>query len=103
MHDPVLMNLLRVLSIVTVELTDEELGELRGQDPDTKGGGGFQALLVALQDKVPHGRRLDLTISDRERIARYAHDYKSGGWQARLRKVFGRTLGADLGRKKTSA
>ena len=64
------------------------------------GSTSFQAFLVALQGKtVQPENRLDLTVSDRERIARYAHDYKGGGWQGRLRKIFGRTLGANLGRE----
>lgn len=99
-NKPVLMKLFRAIRIVSIELKDEELAELYGQDPESRGGGGFQALLVALQEKVKDKRRLDLTLSDRERIARYAHDYRSGGWQGRLRKIFGRTLGTNLGREQ---
>jgi len=99
--DTVLMKLFKAVQIVTVELTNDELEALFGQDPESKSGGGFQALLVTLQEKVKDKRRLELTISDRERIARYAHDYRSGGWQGRLRKIFGNTLGTNLGRERS--
>jgi TIR domain len=102
-REPELMKVFKAVRIVTVELTDDELEALRGQDPETRGGGGFQALLVALQERIKGKRRLELTISDRERIARYAHDYRSGGWQGRLRKIFGRTLGTNLGREGASS
>ncbi len=91
-------SLFRADRIVTVHLNEDEYAALQGQDPETRGGGGFQALLVGLQERVTQDRRLDLNLTDRERIARYAHDYKSGGWQGRLRRIFGRTLGHNLGR-----
>jgi hypothetical protein len=31
-----------------------------------------------------------------ERIHRYAFSYRKGGWQARLLRIFGRTLGPNL-------
>jgi MinD-like ATPase involved in chromosome partitioning or flagellar assembly len=93
------LRLFEVIGLVVVHLTDEERKALLQQDPKTKSVGGFQAFLVNLQKKVQGDtNRLVLTIRDRERIARYAHDYRSGGWQARLKKIFARTLGADLGR-----
>ena len=71
-------------------------GKIRGR----RTCGGFQAFLVNLQKKVQEdSNRIVLTIHDRERIARYAFDYRGGGWQARLQKIFGRTLGPSLGRK----
>lgn len=93
-------HLYEVIAIVKVTLTTAERDALLKQDPASKHGGGFQAFLVKLQSRVdPKSNELILTIEDRERIARYAHDYRSGGWQARLRKILGRTLGANLGRQ----
>jgi MinD-like ATPase involved in chromosome partitioning or flagellar assembly len=97
------LRLFEVIGLIVVHLTDAERKALLQQDPKTKSLGGFQAFLVNLQKKVQGDtNRLALTIRDRERIARYAHDYRSGGWQARLKKTFGRSLGADLGRAVTS-
>ncbi len=85
--------------VVPVVLTDGEKASLFKQNPASRSGGGFQAFLVRLQERVnPATNTLELGLSDRERIARYAHDYKGGGWQGRLGKIFGRTLGQDLGR-----
>jgi hypothetical protein len=88
-----------VIGITPITLNPQERDFLFAQDPKSKAGGGFQAFLVGLQQKVDRETgRAELTISDREKIARYAHDYKGGGWQGRLRKIFGRSLGANLGR-----
>jgi hypothetical protein len=85
--------------MTTVILTLGELAELDRQNPATKGNGGFQRLLVSLQEKVDRtNSRLTLSSRDLERIARYAFDYGNGGWEGRLRRIFGRTLGVGLGR-----
>jgi class 3 adenylate cyclase len=97
-EDPVQLELYEARKIVVVELKPEEYEALSEQDPASRGGGGFQSLLVSLQERVSRDRRLPLTVQDRERIARYAHDYRSGGWQGRLLKIFGRSLGNNLGR-----
>lgn len=90
--------------MTTVTLTPHELAELDRQDPTTKGKGGYQRLLVNLQGKVDRlTRRLPLTSRDLERIARYAFDYGNGGWEDRLLRIFGRTLGPDLGRQPQAA
>lgn len=96
-EDSVPMKLSEAKKILVVVLEPEEYASLSEQDPASRGGGGFQALLVNLQERVKD-MQLDLTVQDRERIARYAHDYRSGGWQGRLRKIFGRSLGNNLGR-----
>jgi MinD-like ATPase involved in chromosome partitioning or flagellar assembly/class 3 adenylate cyclase len=99
--DFVFQPLYEVVAITFVKLTKAERDALFQQPPSTKLTGGFQAFLVKLQKHVqPDSNELKLTIEDRERIARYAFDYRSGGWQARLRKIFGRTLGATLGRER---
>ena len=88
-----------VVPIKKIRLQPEERESLFKQNPGSKQGGGFQAFIVQLQERMTEGSdELTLTLGDRERIARYAHDYRGGGWQGRLRKIFGRALGADLGR-----
>ena len=88
-----------VVGVMIITVTEDERAALFVEPEATKHRGGFQAFLVGLQSRVePETNRLELTITDRERIARYAHDYRSGGWQGRLRKIFGRTLGPNLGR-----
>jgi hypothetical protein len=70
------------------------------QPPETAHDGGFQKLLVSLQNKTDSSTgELDLTSQDLERIARYAFDYGNGGWESRLTGIFSRHLGSRLGRK----
>jgi hypothetical protein len=82
-----------------VTLTPDELGLLDQQSPGTESDGGFQSLLVAMQGQV-NRQANEITLSDdhEERIARYAFDYRNGGWQNRLVGIFGRTMGQGLGR-----
>ena len=76
-----------------------EMDILFRQDPATKDDGGWQRLLVTLQELTdqPSG---EITLPPRilERIQRYAFDYGNGGWENRLTSIFGRTLGDRLGR-----
>ena len=82
-----------------VRLTVDEITELDQQDPATSGDGGFQSLLVSLQERVDRTTsELHLSDNDLERIQRYAYDYKQGGWQDRLERIFCRELGPSLGR-----
>lgn len=83
----------------TVFLTPAEIEILDRQNPETETDGGWQSLLVGLQNKVDrHTRRLVLDDEDLEKIPRYAFDYGNGGWEDRLVGAFGRTLGPLLGR-----
>ena len=83
----------------TVFLTADEIAVLDRQDPGTERNGGWQGLLVGLQSRLDRQTgRIDLDAQDLERIAGYAFDYGNGGWEARLRAIFERTLGAGLGR-----
>jgi hypothetical protein len=86
-----------------IVLTPQELAELDRQNPATKDDGGYQDLMVGLQQKVNRAT-LELVLDDRdlERIPRYAFDYRHGGWQKRLQHIFGRTLGPTLGRELVS-
>ena len=69
------------------------------QDPETAPDGGFQSLLVGLQKKIdPITGEVELSQDDLRRIPMYAFDYTNGGWETRLIRAFGRTLGPKLGR-----
>ena len=67
------------------------------QDPKTKNNGGYQCLLVRLQNRFSKGsKRIFLTVRDIEKIREYAFKYGIGGWETRLKQIFGRVLGPDL-------
>jgi len=84
-----------------IKLNNIELVVLFRQPQSTKGDGGFQKLLVDLQKKVDRETGIiDLSEDDLEKIPRYAFDYKNGGWETRLKKIFARNLGLGLGRTK---
>ena len=83
----------------TVTLNPGEIAELDRQDPDSASDGGFQALLVRLPGKVNRATGgIDPDEKDLSDIPRLDFDYRNGGWQNRLIAIFGRTLGATLGR-----
>jgi len=80
-------------------LNQTEMEVLFRQDPATKRDGGFQGFLVRLQNNTNRSTgRLILTSQDLERIPRYAFDYGNGGWEGRLKNIFQRHLGPNLGR-----
>jgi hypothetical protein len=82
-----------------VILDQQEISALFRQHPATKDDGGFQGLLVSLQERIDRATgRINLTVDDLEKIPRYAFDYKNGGWENRLIAIFSRTLGSGLGR-----
>lgn len=85
--------------MVTIILNPAELEILFRQDPATKDDGGWQRLLVTLQELTDEASG-EITIPPRvmERIQRYAFEYGNGGWETRLLEIFGRTLGVGLGR-----
>lgn len=57
------------------------------------GRGGFQTLMHGLQQNVrTNNGSILLDRLTLEKIVRYAFGYKNGGWQIKLRKIFGRTL-----------
>ena len=83
----------------TIMLNTSEVEVLDRQDPLTERDGGFQKLLVDLQYSVDRKTgALALSDEHEEKIARYAFDYKNGGWEDRLKRIFSRTLGPNLGR-----
>lgn len=72
-----------------IQLSDDDLSDLKKQDPSTASDGGFQGLLVKLQGQVePETNELSLNDADVERIRRYSEQYGDGGWQGRLLRVF---------------
>ena len=80
-------------------LSNVEVSELLRQEPNTAGDGGFQRLLVKLQEQLNlETKELQLDDDDLRRIPQYAFDYRQGGWQDRLELIFCRTLGPRLGR-----
>jgi hypothetical protein len=82
-----------------VTLTRVEMEVLFRQDPRTRRDGGFQSFLVRLQRRTDQNTgALTLTDVDLEKIPRYAFDYGNGGWENRLKDIFERSLGSELGR-----
>jgi hypothetical protein len=80
-------------------LTAAEVAALDKQAPATANDGGFQSLLVSIQQRVNRAtNQLTLTADDLRRIPMYAFDYGNGGWEDRLIAAFGRSLGSRLGR-----
>jgi hypothetical protein len=78
-------------------LNSGEMVSLYKQDPKKKGDGGWQSLLVSLQESCdrPTGA-ISITLEQRRRIRRYAFKYKNGGWESRLKATFSRHLGPKL-------
>jgi hypothetical protein len=82
-----------------VILTAPEIAELFLQPAATKADGGYQSLLVALQEKINRSTgELALDAGDVERIRRYAFNYGNGRGEDGLVTIFGRTLGPKLDR-----
>lgn len=80
-----------------VILNKSELTALFLQEPSTKKDGGWQGLMVGLQEKTDQTNgSLSLTLRDRRRIRMYAFKYKKGGWEDRLQAAFSRHLGKKL-------
>lgn len=82
---------------VDVNLNVNEIQELLKQNPATEKDGGWQGLLVGFQRRLNKTTgHLTITAKDFEQIQRYAFQHGTGGWQSRLRAIFGRTLGPNL-------
>jgi hypothetical protein len=80
-----------------VILNQDEVAELFTQDPAQKSKGGFQGLLVGLQENYTANQgKLFVDPVTATKIRKYAFGYKNGGWQRRLLKIFGRTMGPEL-------
>jgi hypothetical protein len=78
-------------------LNDHEIASLFRQDPSTRADGGFQSLMVGLQDNCDRSTgAISVTPQQADRIQKYAFNYGNGGWEDRLTKAFGRHLGPKL-------
>jgi hypothetical protein len=77
-----------------VELGKNQVEELHKTNPVDRRKGGFQAYMVELQERMTNAG-IDLQHEDLIKINRYA-GYTSGGYQTRLKKIFGPTLGKYL-------
>ena len=85
--------------ILNVTLNGDEIAEIDKQAPGTAGDGGFQGLIVGFRTRINRATgELILSPDDLRRIPAYAFDYRNGGWEARLKRAFSRTLGPKLGR-----
>lgn len=87
------------MSIPTIilDLNPAEYATVCIQDPDSRGDGGFQSLMVTLQDITdPTTHQMYLPVHLIERIRRYAFDYNNGGWEDRIKGIFSRHLGPDI-------
>ena len=83
-------------------LDDDEINALLEQDPATARDGGFQSLMVRLQENFRSGtQELRIEDKDLDDIQRYALDYNQGGWEERLMRIFRRNLGPTLGREES--
>jgi len=81
---------------IDVTLDRDEIQKLLRQNPDTEKAGGWQGLLVGIQKRLNKTTgHLTLTATDLGQIQKYAA-YTTGGFQSRLRGIFGRTLGLRL-------
>ena len=81
-----------------ITLNEPEALALLQQDQGTRGQGGFQNLMLNLQDRLNKSTsELPLTEADIEQIGRYAFEYGNGGWESRLKAIFERHLGPNLG------
>jgi hypothetical protein len=80
----------------TIKLSKQEFEELMRQDPGQRDKGGFQRFLVSLQYRVHRRtRRLELSEKDMDRILRHGRRPRRGGWQAQIRRIFGRHFDLD--------
>jgi hypothetical protein len=77
-----------------VELGENQVAELHKTDPSDRHKGGFQAYMIELQERMTN-QGIELEHEDLIKINRYA-GYTSGGYQTRLKKIFGPTLGKYL-------
>ncbi|UOG31798.1 hypothetical protein [Leptospira noguchii] len=72
-----------------LKLDNSQKSALYKVDPNSRRNGGFQSLLVSLQEKCnPHGNSIELNIHEIERIKRYSQKYRNGGWQNTLKTIF---------------
>ena len=75
-----------------IRLNSEEIESLMDESV-TKGTGGWQSLWNALRHNFDKASgQIKLTAEFRARIFQYYHNYGTGGWQTRTKRVFKREL-----------
>jgi hypothetical protein len=74
-------------------LTEAEANEIR----NAHGSGGHQGLHRRLTDQLENGLVVSLNDAELGELIRYMTQYKSGGFQGRLRAAFERSLRDQLG------
>jgi len=85
------------INTTKIVLGQSEIDILFRQHPSTKSAGGFQNFLISLQNRTNRNTgQILLALQDIVRIQKYAFDYGQGGWEWRLKAIFGRSLGPNL-------
>ena len=80
--------------MISIQLNSMELTILR---KPIVGQGGFQSMMNNLRARADQSTgNIEISDDDLERIQRYAFQYGGGGFEARLRSIFERTLGPNL-------
>jgi hypothetical protein len=78
---------------VSFKLTPEERAELA---KPIAGQGGFQGLMKRLRHRAAIAGKLTLSDEEIARIGQYALYEGGGGYEGRLKVIFGRVLGPKL-------
>lgn len=82
---------------INLTLNSAEFSIVMEQDPASRSDGGYQSLLVTLQDLTDGATHvMVLPRHLLPRIQRYAFEYGNGGWEERLKAIFERHLGSRL-------
>lgn len=81
---------------VRVKLAPAEFKELMKFDPKSEKKGGFQRVLIGMQYRINRTtRELELSPHDIDVIVKHGRQSKKGGWQASIKKIFGRHFDLD--------
>ena len=82
-----------------VKLSQSEFMELMKFDPASEKKGGFQRVLIGMQYRINRTtRELELSPRDVDVILKHGRQPKKGGWQASIKKIFGRHFDLDIHR-----
>jgi len=82
---------------IVLQLSDAEYEIVCRQDPATRDDGGYQRLMVTLQEITDERtRQMVLPVHLIPRLRRYAFDYGNGGWENRITGIFSQHLGPNL-------
>jgi len=81
--------------MATFRLNNPEIDGLFSQDPAEKDKGGFQAFFVKLQENCNRSSGLiELSGTEIRAINKHIREYKKGGWQRKIKRIFERPLGS---------